>query len=381
MDLIRADRLLDRISHSIAFSSINPVNLEEEKDRFFSQPGYNPQFMYHPVRVDSEQIRRLLASIECDSSPVGTILNQTRDRYIQEIRLIESRGRSEFTDISMDLHGEPDAELVKQATMLVSKKSRAEHPSFNTSQIVRKLELAFVKYGFHWKVEPVEMIANAAVKLRTKTLLVRKDSRFSRKFLKRIVVHEIGTHITRADNGEYQPYTFFSRGLPGYLMTEEGLAVFNEEQNGCLDHNVLRTYAGRVLAIGHAMKYPFRETYEMLRKDFTKNDAWRLTVRAKRGLSDTSQPGAFTKDIAYLKGYMRVKAYAESGGDMTMLYYGKLGLEHIEAVKSIPGLVHPDILPMFRYVDYFRGHFSNIMDRVVYRDSIPNFDLRELTKS
>jgi hypothetical protein len=161
-------------------------------------------------------------------------------------------------------------------------------------------------------------------------------------------------------------------------MTEEGLAVFNEEANDCLNNFVLKIYAGRVLAIDYAMQKSFSETYRLLRKYFTKNTAWRLTLRAKRGFVDTSGPGALTKDIAYLQGYLKVKEYARKGGNMNRLYYGKVGIEHIPLLSEIPDLINPHFLPMFRYMKYFRGHFSNLMDRIVFKDTIRPISMDDL---
>ena len=97
----------------------------------------------------------------------------------------------------------------------------------------------------------------------------------------------------------------------------------------------MKTYAGRVLANDLSLKNSFCAVYNSLLEYFPKNDAWTLTLRAKRGLSDTSKPGAFTKDHIYLKGFLNVKKYAERGGDIKKLYIGKIGIEHVPLLKYI----------------------------------------------
>ena len=146
----------------------------------------------------------------------------------------------------------------------------------------------------------------------------------------RLAVHEIGVHALRAANGYNQPFSIFGTGLDGYERTEEGLALFAEHETGNTSEEVLRDYAGRVLAVNSVLEgMSFRKTFEMLRDyGFSKDQAWDLSVRAHRG-------GGFIKDHIYLAGYLDVKQYRESGGDMGMLYVGKIGLHHIPLVKYL----------------------------------------------
>jgi uncharacterized protein (TIGR02421 family) len=374
-ELMHLDRKLDDISRRIAIGGLNPLNTDTEKRRFFTRKGYEPQFRYRPVRTDSSQVMRMLSSVKPDDSPVGRILSEIRDKYVLDLKLIKARGTKRFSLLSKEVHGAPDQWIRNTAQKYLALNPEPESPDYSSTEVLQKLRLAFVKYGFHWTVEQRAMIANAAVKIRSKKLLIKRGTHFSKDFIKRIIVHEIGTHITRAENGEYQPYTFFARGFPGYLRTEEGLAVYNEEINHCLNDSVLKMYAGRVVAISTALDHSFRDTYTVLRTYFTKNDAWRLTVRAKRGLEDTTEPGAFTKDLAYLQGYLDIKRYASEGNDMNRLYYGKIGLSHVSIIDEIPGLVRPELLPMYRYTNYFKGHFSSIIERVLFPDHIQNIRL------
>ena len=136
-------------------------------------------------------------------------------------------------------------------------------------------------------------------------------------------------------------------------MTEEGLAVYNDEENKVNTKHELKTYAARVLAIHWSLKGGFREAFNELCKYVSQDAAWKLVVRAKRGLSDTSLPGAFTKDILYLKGHLAVRNYVRNGGNMEALYYGKVGIHDVEYLKDIPGLLHPRFMPLFQYFDFF----------------------------
>lgn len=64
-----------------------------------------------------------------------------------------------------------------------------------------------------------------------------------------------------------------------------------------------------------------------------------MTIRAKRGLGDTSKPGGFIKDHVYLEGKVLLDDFVKDGGDLTPLYAGKIGLQHIDLVKK--GIIKP----------------------------------------
>ncbi|MFH0837758.1 MAG: tyrosine/phenylalanine carboxypeptidase domain-containing protein, partial [Patescibacteria group bacterium] len=83
----------------------------------------------------------------------------------------------------------------------------------------------------------------------------------------------------------------------------------------------------------------------LIRRD--SRSAWRVALKAKRGLGDTGKPGAFTKDFVYYKGYKMVKDFAAKGGDLRDLYYGKINLSDLEIVKKVKGLKSPIYLPSY----------------------------------
>ena len=52
--------------------------------------------------------------------------------------------------------------------------------------------------------------------------------------------------------------------------------------------------------------------------------------------------------------------------------------EKAEAKNNIPNLIHPRFLPMFRYLKYFKGHFSDLINNILFKDSIKKFNLKNL---
>jgi hypothetical protein len=77
---------------------------------------------------------------------------------------------------------------------------------------------------------------------------------------------------------------------------------------------------------------------------FDDETAFRLTLRAKRGVKYQEKGGAFYKDALYFKGMLKVDDFLLEHKPHE-LYLGKYSIYDIPLVKSIPGLKDPKYLP------------------------------------
>ncbi|MFT4303466.1 MAG: tyrosine/phenylalanine carboxypeptidase domain-containing protein [Candidatus Woesearchaeota archaeon] len=343
------DKKLHNISKHLAKLPCLPVNLDQEREKFFKSSTYNPIFTYEPEHEPLDKIEQALRNIEIDSSGIGIIFKKKRNELFNIVQMLKSIGTRKFTEISKILYGQPDDKLIKSAWKLINLHDSPDTTFISTSQVLVKLEYAIMKYGFNWKVKEKEMASKACVSCSNKTLYIKQDSFYTNKFVKRLIVHEIGTHILRNENGLQQPYKIFADGTTNYLATEEGLAVLNEELHNCLTKSTLKTYAARVIAVHKALKCTFRETYNYIVPYVGKHNAFDITLRAKRGIGNTFFPGAFTKDYLYLKGYRDLKQYLNHGGNIQRLYYGKIGLDDLDIVEKIPNIINPLFLENMKY--------------------------------
>ena len=101
-----------------------------------------------------------------------------------------------------------------------------------------------------------------------------------------------------------------------------------------------------IIATDTALKSSFVETFEkILSYGIPIDQALRIALKVKRGMGDTSKPGAFTKDIIYYKGFKEIVDFVENGGKIKDLYIGKLNLRDLDTVKDIEGLSEPKHLP------------------------------------
>ena len=349
VDLKTVDDQLYKIANMLSRLPYLPNNLSEEKEKFFNSDRYNPTFRYEKEERNLEAIKQVLQSIKVGENSLCSLFKKKQAELSKIIDLMQSVGTRKFTEASKDLYGVPDEELVKKAWRLIGLHDLPEKTYISTGQARVHLEFAMQKYGFDWQVRQKDMASKACVSIKGKTLLIKKNSFFTKKFLNRLIVHEIGTHIMRYQNGLQQHYKIFSLGLTDYLGTEEGLAVVNEELNHCLTKATLKTYAARVIAVHKALKCTFRETYNYILPYVGKNNAFDITLRVKRGLGDTMFAGAFTKDYLYLKGYFEVRKFLQDGGEVKRLYYGKIGLKDLPVIEQIPNLINPLFMSKMKY--------------------------------
>ena len=137
------------------------------------------------------------------------------------------------------------------------------------------------------------MVSNSS-----KTLIIKKNAKFSKNQLLTLAHHEIGVHLVTTYNGLKQPLKVFSNGMPKNVEAQEGLAVLSEYMGGALTLKRLKELAYRVMASDSLIKgYGFADTFDLIHNKYKLNreEAFSITLRAHRG-------GGFTKDRLYLSG-------------------------------------------------------------------------------
>lgn len=329
---------------------LRPVNLDEEQKKFLKNFSYNPQFVYPELRFDPDELKARLAKIELDSSPLGQIFLEKKAELTKKIELVENIDTENFTEKSINLFGQPSEELIAECEKMLiegGKFQTGEEEDISAEEAVKRFEKVFEKYGLkNWKVKLKDEMVTDCVAGKNNMMFVRKDAKFSEKRLQNLIIHEIETHILTAENGKNQPFEIFNRGLADYLITQEGLAMYNvsKQTNKSIKEN-FRALA-LVIAADIATRSSFVETFEkILSYGIQIDQAIRITLKVKRGLTDTGEAGAFTKDILYYKGFKEVSTFVENGGKIKDLYIGKLNIKDLELIKKIEGLLPPVYIP------------------------------------
>ena len=216
---------------------INPINWKEEQKKFFDflnqGIAYDPQFKYKPlffaeedVMRQTQQIMRDLRGLKIDySKGIGKIFEKKRYDLMTKLKLIRIIGTPKVTKYSIWLYGKPSSSLVKEAIKicLSYKAGVQEKKTYNAKKAKKEAEQALKQNGIEgWTVEINSTIAgNAFVSPKDKKLMFREGVLFSESDIKRLIVHEIKTHIERAMAGKKAKYRIFEFGTSGFLPTEE----------------------------------------------------------------------------------------------------------------------------------------------------------------
>jgi uncharacterized protein (TIGR02421 family) len=334
-DLANADKVLSETSKEIDFFVVNPVNVSHAKAQFMH--GIKNPVLSYPPPPDLLHLRRNLSSIALEEQDaLDSIVIEKQIDLIRKIDLLNSVGCFDFTDKSRKLYGIPQRKLVEKAYELINTPLKGlGSQKVTSSDAVSLIRKNLLQFNLKYKIKKEDLVSSCVILPSKKIIKLKKKARFSSDFVNRLVVHEIGTHALRFENGTKQPLSVFRNGLAHYLETEEGLAVFNEERFGVLNPSFMKHYAGRVVAVHTAQQKDFFHTFKELKPFFDKKTAFELALRAKRGLAGTDVPGGYTKDYIYLGGYEKVKDFVEKGGNLADLYVGKVGIEDLKYVKEL----------------------------------------------
>lgn len=159
---------------------------------------------------------------------------------------------------------------------------------------------------------------------------------FSQYEVPRLLIHEIGIHVARAENATCLGLDFLALSYGRYLLCEEGLATYSEAAYQVLDERTSRQYALRALAASIAIDGSFSEIVMSLSSYTDTATAVQLALRAKRGLTDTAAPGGYIKDHVYLQGRLAVERLAITHPSSPhLLLSGKVAIEDFPLLQSM----------------------------------------------
>lgn len=171
-------------------------------------------------------------------------------------------------------------------------------------------------------------------------LILRKDV-VTEISLQALLMHEIGVHIKRRENGDDSPLHLLGAGLDNYLRAEEGIATLAEQLIVGTDR-----YAGALgyfsvgAAIGTLSKpLDFNSLFNLLNAYFILNiadkqleehgfyeldelrltasdNAWNRALRTYRGTTGNTPGAVYTRDIIYLEGNIKMWRLLDSDSNI-----------------------------------------------------------------
>lgn len=313
----------------ILLQDLSPINKEKEKEKFFFDANYNPQFVY-AQRIREEDLQRFGA---------------VSDEYLKQA--------TNIVDTVIKKWGTESAFLAQAEGELLSKEQVANitRDYIQKNGLEGKVKIRFVE----GQVSPCSMSGDViSFRLPIAQRALRLEGTLN---------HEIGTHYFRRINEEKQPWVHEHPkfGLHPHIETEEGLAALHSLL--LLEHKNAWFDALYYVAVYNANQMSFSELYQYLKKYIDdRNRRWNITLRAKRGISDTSKPGAIAKDQVYLRGMVQVLQWLEKNDyNPAPLYYGKIAIEDLDLVGKINPNYSP-IIPTFLNIEMYEAYASAVKD-------------------
>ncbi|KAM6157238.1 putative tyrosine carboxypeptidase MATCAP2 isoform 3-T3 [Erethizon dorsatum] len=184
-------------------------------------------------------------------------------------------------------------------------------------------------------------------------------------WLEGMLRHEIGTHYFRGINNLQQPWNSWTGRRKHKLKpnnpTEEGLASI---------HSVLfrkDPFLWRAALLYYTVYQASHMSFCDLFRDigrFVKdpNTRWDYCVRAKRGWTDTSQPGCFSKDQVYLDGILQILRHRESIDFHLLTALGKVSYEDVDRLKELAVTGNMRVPHFLQDHERYMEHLEKIME-------------------
>lgn len=330
-----------------------PTNLESERKKFFSSSTYNPQFKYRKARKNNDSVFAKLSGLQEITGvdpEIAKYIFKTIECKKQAAKILELIGTDEaFARVSTERFGVPSYRLFRKACKIlrgyykgydvVKRDKKLKAKKLRYDDLVEIFNKAFDIFGLEgWSVGKSKSIMSSGVRtaVKTKRVMLDPEIETSAERIRKTIIHEVGTHSLRGYNGYETGYDVFGKpNITSYLDDEEGLALYNEEKYGVLRKKDLKRRAAMVYAVYLSQKFSFRDVFNSLRAVYPRKSAFNVTLRVKRGMSDTTKPGGFNKDIVYFRGFLNLRKKLE--GDKLSyryLYAGKIPFDYIYLVEE-----------------------------------------------
>ncbi|XP_069073407.1 microtubule-associated tyrosine carboxypeptidase 1 [Pleurodeles waltl] len=315
--------------------ALRPTNVDEERDKFFqSNYTYNPQFQYQ------------------DPIPTGVLAkysHASEQFIIQAIRILHA---------VLEKYGTYENFEVATGGNRLSK-----------CQIWTNIRKYMLKEGCTGEivVQLTEDLLSQAVMMveNSRPTLTINLSGARQYWLEGMLRHEIGTHYLRGVNNARQPWhTSDGRrqyGLKPANPTEEGLASLHSvlfRKNPFLWRAALLYYT-----VYRAAQLPFSMLFRDLQQFVSDPKVrWEYCVRAKRGQTDTAQPGCFSKDQVYMDGILRLLRHRQTIDFQMLVALGKVSYEDVDRLKKFAMLENPRIPHFLRDQERYQQQLDYIIE-------------------
>jgi len=319
---------------------------------------------------DATLVVEAIAGARRQLEPGGVVddwLLRECDAIESTARMLASIGTTSFHELSGELYGRPTRplradpttplDLARRIHLMIAELDRANLvrplPRDRTAEDVAAVLRPAVAEHFGVDAPEIKIVdelsANAVAT--TSRIKLRRDARFTTRDARQLLHHEAHIHVGTGLNGRAQTdLPILAIGHPGTTRTQEGLAVYAEYLSGTLELDRLRRLADRVEAVQLVVDgADFVECYRwFLDRTGNPEQSFESTRRIFRG-APIEGGAPFTKDCAYLSGFLSVATFVRAAfvagraDAIGLLFAGKLDLFAIPALAELRamGLCRP----------------------------------------
>lgn len=303
---------------------------------------YTRRFHYQPFRFSDHLagLDALTDLIEQAPPDLQGLLTSEVLRRRQRCSAYATGSDVEIAATVVELDGRPPSSLVREAERILADPPAAEElVTVDSEEAAGRVSDHLVTVGVSgWSVEVADnLAANMSVNGSLRRVRIRRSGAFTDQMIRRLLVHEVDGHVLRWEAARSQPEPLTAIPMGRTVPTEEGLALWCEQQAGVLSPTVMRTYAARVVAVDHAADHGILDVVRrLLDHRVPEKDAVDTALRTKRGLQDPNGPGGSTKDWGYLGGLRLIRDTAATDPvDVWRLRQVKWSVDHLPLVRAL----------------------------------------------
>lgn len=299
-------------------SALTPLNLVQEKEKFFAEPTYNPQFIYSQVFSPEELTQWGMPTKAMFDHAVLMVKNNPLLYRADKVIVTEEEVQNTVSHLLDQL------------------------------QLTQKLEVKF---------DPNRVTRCG---ITSKTITFRTPLTYSQEELVGVLHHEVETHFLRRINNVKQPWARNARPDGIFRATEEGLAKLHSYLD--LHDKIMKRTFYSYITMYLSQQASFAEVFSyLLNLGLRPATAWYMTLTAKRGLTDTSQPGGMTKNVAYVDGALKVIRWLlDDQNDPHDLYWGRIDIDEIPDFASVAQTAHLKFPTFFEEMPRYRSKIAEI---------------------
>lgn len=334
---------------------LTPTNVSAARAEF-EEHGRTPRFEYRPLEDDPSVVQARLDAVSVESVQDSTLAHLLLAKH-RELRLqaemLGCRDSEDFRALSIELYGTVSPALLAEANALldaVPVRPASDGLWLDADALAARAGAELDLY----RADHPDLEAHVEIRDGTSGLMVANGDlliaptiRVAESRVEALIQHEVGTHLVTHLNGMDQPLHVLAAGLAGYEETQEGLAVLAEHLVAGLSSERMRELAARVVAVHEMVEgASFTDVHRrLIDAGVSAFQAFTITMRAFRS-------GGLTKDAVYLRGLRDLVDHLTAGGDLDVLWLGKMPLAEVPLVQELldrgalsPPLVRP------RYLD------------------------------